>query len=198
MQMQVTREKIASGLETMTVNNDRGYFKRNPQYHMYLHPEMPSYEEQIAARDRMLDKHKSLPFLAAHLASLEWSVDELAKFLDRFPNAMAGTAARLGQLQYQSQRDRDKVIAFVKKYQDRLLYGSDSGIGPQSSIPDRYQSVRERWLRDWKYFTSDEFMKVSELDQLVQGLALPKDVVVKIYRTNARRLFPKSWGQSER
>ena len=183
-------------LEKMTVNNDRSYFKRNPQYHMYQHPDMPSYEDQIAARDRMLEKHKTLPFLAAHLASLEWSVDELARFLDRFPNAVAGTAARLGQMQYQSQRDREKVIAFLVEYQDRILYGSDSGVGASHSIPDRYQSIRESWLRDWKYFTTDEMIKVPELDDPVQGLALPKDVVTKIYQTNARRLFAMSWGQA--
>ena len=182
-------------LEKMTVNNDRSYFRRNPQYHMYLHPEMPSYEQQIAARDRMLAKHPDLRFLAAHLASLEWSVDELSGFLDRFPNAVAGTAARIGQLQYQSQRDRDKVIAFMTKYQDRLLYGSDSGVGPNHSIDKRYQFIRERWVRDWKYFTTDEMIQVPELDDPVQGLALPRQVVTKLYRTNAQKLFPKSWGQ---
>ena len=80
-------------LEEMTVNNDRSYFKRNPQYHMYLHPNMPSYQDQIDARDRMLSKHPNLRFLAAHLGSLEWSVDAMAQFLDRFPNAVLGMAA---------------------------------------------------------------------------------------------------------
>lgn len=180
-------------LDQMTVNNDRSYFERNPKYHMYLHPDMPSYEEQIAARDRMLEKHPKLTFLAAHMASLEWSVDELAKFFERFPNAVAGMAARIGQLQFQSQQDREKVIAFLTKYQDRVLYGSDSGVGPDGDIAARYQSIRERWLRDWRYFTTDEMIEVPELDQPVQGLALPKEIVTKIYQANARKLFPKSW-----
>ncbi len=183
-------------LEQMTVNNDRGYFRRNPQYHMYLHPEMPSYEEQIAARDRMLEKHSDLPFLAAHLASLEWSVEELAKFLDRFPHAVAGTAARMSHLQYQSQRDREKVIHFITQYQDRLLYGSDSGVGQDDSIDSRYLAIRERWLRDWRYLTTDDMISVPELDQPVRGLALRKAVVDKIYSRNARKLFPQSWGGS--
>lgn len=185
-------------LEEMTVNNDRSYFRRNPQYHMHLHPDMPSYEEQIAARDRMLDKHKNLPFLAAHLASLEWSVDRLGEFLDRYPNAVAGTAARIGQLQYQSQQNREKVIEFMTKYQDRILYGSDSGVGPTHSIPERYQSIRERWVRDWLYFTTEEMIQVPELDDPVKGLGLPKEVVIKLYQTNARRLFASSWGQKAR
>lgn len=183
-------------LDEMTVKNDRSYFQRNPQYHMHLHPEMPSYQEQIDARDRMLAKHPNLPFLGAHLASLEWSVDELATFLDRFPNAVVGMAARLGQLQYQSQRDRDKVIAFLKNYQDRVLYGTDTGVGPDSNIADRYEITKQKWLRDWRYFNTDEMIHVPELDDPVQGLALPKKVVEKIYRVNAHKLFPTSWGQS--
>src|ERR1043165_3018571 len=63
-------------IEQMTVNNDKEYFREHPQYHMYLHPEMPSYETQMAARDRMLAKHPRMKFMGAHMASLEWSVDE--------------------------------------------------------------------------------------------------------------------------
>ena len=44
-------------LEEMTTNNDRSYFEEHPQYHMYLHPELPSYEDQMKARDQRLDKH---------------------------------------------------------------------------------------------------------------------------------------------
>ena len=46
-------------LEEMTTNNDRNYFSNHPEYHMYLHPEMPSYEEIISARDHMLEKYKT-------------------------------------------------------------------------------------------------------------------------------------------
>ena len=109
-------------LEQMTVSNDREYFHEHPQYHMYLHPELPSYEAQMAARDRMLDRHPQLHFMGAHLASLEWSFAELAKFLDRYPLAVVDLAARMGQVQYQSNRERAAVRAFFIRYQDRLLY----------------------------------------------------------------------------
>jgi len=61
-------------VEQMTIKKDKSYFTENPKYHMYLHPEFPSYEEQIAARDHMLEKHPGLKFIGAHLGSLEWSV----------------------------------------------------------------------------------------------------------------------------
>ena len=84
---------------------------------------------------------------------------------------------------------------FLNKYQDRVLYGTDTGIGPTTAIQQRYQQTRERWLRDWKDFITDEMMKVPELDNPVQGLALSKQGVEKIYRINARKLFPNSWVQ---
>ena len=47
---------------------------------MYLHPEVPSYEQQLAARDNMLAKHPGLRFCGAHLASLEWSTEALGQW----------------------------------------------------------------------------------------------------------------------
>ena len=65
-------------LEKMTVKNDQEYYKRHPEYHMFLHPEFPSYEDQINARDNMLKKHPDLRFDGAHLGSLEFSKQLLA------------------------------------------------------------------------------------------------------------------------
>ena len=180
-------------LAEMTVNNDRSYFEENPKYHMFKHPEMPSYEDQIAARDRMLAKHPKLNFVGAHLASLEWSTDAMADFLDRFPNATIGCAARMGQVQYQSQRDRQKVIDFLTKYQDRVLYGTDLYVGPDDLANEAYAKARKRWLSEWRYLNSNEMIKVWELDDPVQGLQLPKSVVDKIYWSNAKRVFATSW-----
>ena len=180
-------------LEEMTVNNDRRYFEENPQYHMHRHPELPSYEDQIAARDRMLAKHPKLRFIGAHLGSLEWSVDRLGQFLDRFPNALADTAARMGQLQYQSNRNQEKVRNFLIKYQDRIVYGTDHSTSPDISSDASYTRTRKVWLSHWRYFNTLDSQTVPELDSPVKGLGLPKVVVEKLYRLNANRLFPASW-----
>jgi hypothetical protein len=37
---------------------------------MFLHPEMPSYEDQIRARDHLLAKYPAIPFVGAHLEAL--------------------------------------------------------------------------------------------------------------------------------
>lgn len=51
---------------------------------MYLHPQYPSQEDILIARDRMLQKHSNLRYEGCHLGSMEWSVDKQAKWLDRF------------------------------------------------------------------------------------------------------------------
>ncbi|MCG3154279.1 MAG: hypothetical protein DKINENOH_00873 [bacterium] len=182
-------------IEEMTVNNDKGYFKAHPQYHMYLHPEFPSYEAQMSARDRMLERNRNLKFMGAHLASLEWSVDELAKFLDRFPQAVVDMAARMGQVQHQSSRDREKVRRFLIKYQDRILYATDMTQAPEAKPDEFKKEIHAKWLADWKYLNTDSTMTVPELDQPFQGVALPKSVVEKIYHRNAERIFPTAWQQ---
>src|SRR5690606_22956997 len=161
-------------LEEMTVNNDRNYFREHPEYHMYLHPEYPSYEDQINARDRFLERHPDMRFVAAHLASLEWDVDELAKRFDKFPNIAADMAARICHLQFQSQKDREKVRDFIIKYQDRLIYGTDGGMGPNDDPESAKEYTHEKWLEDWKYFVTDEMMRVDEVSGEFQGLKLPK------------------------
>jgi len=182
-------------IEEMTVNNDKSYFKEHPQYHMYLHPEFPSYEDQMNARDRMLERNRNLQFMGAHLASLEWSVDELARFLDRFPNAVVDMAARMGQVQHQSSLDREKVRSFLIKYQDRILYATDMTQAPEAKPEEFKKEVHEKWLADWKYLNTDSTMTVPELDQPFQALALPKSVVEKIYSLNAEKTFPTAWKQ---
>lgn len=182
-------------IEEMTVNNDKEYFTHHPQYHMYLHPELPSYEDQMAARDRMLLKNPHLKFMGAHLASLEWSVDELAKFLDRFPEAVVDLAARMGQVQHQSSLDREKVRQFFIKYQDRVLYATDLTFQPGENDDgvDSRKQAHEKWWQDWAYLATDSTLQVPELDNSFQGLRLPTNVVNKIYRFNAMKTFPSAW-----
>lgn len=176
-------------LGQMTVNNDRAYFKAHPLYHMFLHPNMPRWEDQIAARDRMLAAHPKLRFIGVHLASLERDVDELAAFLDRFPNATVDMAARIGQMQYQSQRDREKVRRFLIRYQDRVIYGSDLTQAPEQSGAAMAIEAEQVWRAHWRYFNTDDTFSVPELDEPVRGLALPRKVVDKLYRRNAERVF---------
>jgi hypothetical protein len=173
----------------MTIKGDSSYFAENPQYHMFLHPEYPTYENQINARDRLLQKHPDLIFVGCHLGSLEWNVDELAKRLDKYPRMAVDMAARICHLQYQSARDRKKVRDFCIKYQDRLLYGTDLSDEGSESVDVLAGRIHETWSDDWKYFTSDDKMTSTAFTGEFEGLQLPKEVVRKIYSENAIKWY---------
>lgn len=180
-------------LDQMTVNNDRIYFEEHPQYHMYKHPQLPSYEEQIAARDRMLTKNPDLIFVGAHMGSLEWSVDELAKRLDTYPNMAIDLAARIGQVFYQTIEDREKVRNFFITYQDRILYATDLSDNGSMEKDKLEKYMHDTWMLDWQFFVTDEVMTSDRVDKEFKGLKLPKEVIDKIYYHNARKwlkMFP--------
>lgn len=173
----------------MTVKSDQEYFKDHPEYHMYLHPEYPSYENQIDARDRMLERNPDLRFVGAHLGSLEWSIDELAQRLDKFPNMAVDMAERICHLQLQSMKDREKVRQFIIKYQDRLMYATDAWLDPEKDEATAKSNLHNTWLADWKYFVTDNNMSVKQFDGEFEGLQLPREVIEKIYYQNAARWY---------
>ena len=182
--------------EKMTVRSDRDYFREHPQYYMYEHPEMPSHDAILGARDRMLSRHPALAFDGVHLASLEWDVDQVAAFLDRFPNARVDLAARMVHLQYQAARNREKVRRFLLRYQDRILYGSDEAYGPLDADDAPVADVHAVWLKDWEFLVTSHSMHSSDFEASFRGLQLPRAVIDKLYRGNAEALFVEGWSSA--
>jgi len=178
--------------EKMTVSSDRDYFREHPQYYMYRHPEMPAHAVILAARDRMLKAHPALRFDAVHLASLEWDVDKVANFLDRFPGASVDVAARMVHLEFQAARDPAKVRRFLIRYQDRILYGSDDAYGPKDEDAAAAE-VHAGWVDDWRFLTTSDQMHSADFAASFQGVRLPREVIDKIYRRNAERVFAGGW-----
>jgi len=176
------------------INNDiKEYFTNHPQYHMYLHPDLPSYEDQMNARNNMLDKHKDIPFMGAHMASLEWSLKELGNFFNIYENAVVDLAARMGYLQYHAAIDWENTRNFCIKYSNRILYATDN-VQESNSDPKIFKvEAHNRWITDWKFLATDSTMQCKDIDMPFKGLALPKNVIDKIYRINAEKLFKNAW-----
>lgn len=185
-------------IEEMTVKGDRDYFSENPKYHMYLHPEYPDYDAQMAARDRLLEINPTLNFVGAHLGSLEWSVDELAKRLDSYPNMSVDLAERISHLQHQAVTNWQGVHDFLITYQDRIIYGTDLRTSASditanglTSADEIRNHAHEIWLRHWRFFVTDDEMEVPKVTGKFNGMKLPKSAVDKIYRTNAENWYPR-------
>src|SRR5208283_2095124 len=117
-----------------------GYYQQHPEWFMFLHPDHPSQQAILAARDRMLANNPMLRVVGCHLGSMELDVDEIARHFDRYPNFAVDTAGRVVYFMVQSP---EKVRAFLIKYQDRVLYGTDLDLMPWADTAKRLEHWRE-------------------------------------------------------
>ncbi|NNE78181.1 MAG: amidohydrolase family protein [Pricia sp.] len=156
---------------------------------MFLHQTHLAYEQHLNARDHMLNKHPKLRYVGLHLASQEWDTDEVAFFLDEFPNTMVDLAERICHLQYQAISDWQKVHDFMVAYQDRIIYGTDCIDDGSLSDNELVNLMDNRYRMHWKFFTGSERMSAPKVAGQFRGLGLPFEVIEKIYNTNAARCY---------
>jgi hypothetical protein len=157
------------------------YYIENPQWHMLGKPGVPSKKTILEARDRVLEQNPKLRVVGVHLGSMEKDLDDIGQHLDKYPNFAVDTAARMEYLMY---GDREKVRAFLMKYQDRVIYGTDLDVNPDVNVAESVKSWKQTYINDWKFFASDETFSVE--GHAVHGVKLPDTVLRKIYRTNAQ------------
>jgi uncharacterized protein len=151
------------------------YQERPPQYqHFNLYgKDVPSFEELIAARDRMLARHPQTTVVACHLGNQGHHLAELGRTLDRYPNLHLDISAR----DYEVGRTPRAATRFLQKYPDRVLFGTDMG---------REKSMYQAW---WRLFeTADECMPSRQWWRYY-GLQLSAPLLESLYRGNARRLL---------
>ena len=139
-------------------------------------PGQVTFEQLLTERNNMFRKHPKTRFVAAHFG---WHANDLgraAKMLDEFPNVTIEAGAILYDLGRQPRAARD----FFVKYQDRIMFGKDS------FQPDEYPYY-------WRVFeTADEYFdyyRDYHAFWKMYGLALPDDVLKKVYYKNAVRVF---------
>jgi predicted TIM-barrel fold metal-dependent hydrolase len=163
---------------------DYSYYKEHPEWYMYGRSGFPSKQQILAARDHLLAENPNLRVVGAHLGSMEVDVDEIAKRFDRYRNFAVDTAARV---EYFTLQPRDKVRAFLIKYQDRVLYGTDLEYG-RNGDSDKLREWEATYLRDWRFFSTNQMVEFQ--GRQVEGLELPNEVLRKLYHENATHWIP--------
>jgi hypothetical protein len=153
-------------------------------------PESPSTADGsvpavLVARDRVIAQNPHLRVVGAHLGSMKEDLDQLAQRLDRFPNLAVDTSGRVPYLMGLS---RERAIAFLTKYQDRILYGSDLGFRSTEHMEDLRKTWEERYASEWRYFATDATFTYQ--GHQVQGLNLTKPILRKLYHDNAEHWIP--------
>ena len=164
---------------------DYPYYKKHPIWYMYGKPGVPTKKQILDARDRVLAENPKLRVVGAHLGSMEDDLDGLGERLDRYPNFAVDTAARVVHLVVMP---GDKVRAFLLKYQDRIVYGTDLEFSKDENPEDAIREWEDQYARDWRYFSTRDTFPYH--GHQTQGLGLPPNVLLKLYHANAVRWFP--------
>jgi predicted TIM-barrel fold metal-dependent hydrolase len=164
---------------------DFSYFVSNPQWYMHDIKDAPSKEQILDARDHVLEKNPDLRVVGAHLGSMEASINQIAQHLDRYPDFTVDLA---GRMHYLMVLPREEVIAFVTKYQDRLLYGTDNSIYPETDVPKWIARSEASYAADWRFIATSQ--TIAYQGRSLKGLALPDSIVKKIYHDNAVKWIP--------
>lgn len=158
------------------------YYKENPQWYVANRSGFPSKQRILEARDHVLVNNPQLRMVGVHLGSMERDLDNIARHLDKYSNFAIDLAARM---EYLMLMPPDKVRAFLIRYQDRVLYGSDLDLPPDAKFPDALTEWQSTYARDWKFLATGEPFEVEGKPR--NGLNLPEPVLQKIFRTNAIR-----------
>ena len=161
------------------------YYQENPQWFLYNKPGFPSKQQILTARDHILEQNPKLRMVGVHLGSMEKSLDNIAAHLDRYPNFAIDTAARM---EYLMITPPEKVRAFLIKYQDRVLYGTDLDLLADANMQEDLKEWESTYARDWKYLATDETQEYQ--GKKILGLNLPKPVLQKIFHDNAVHWIP--------
>jgi predicted TIM-barrel fold metal-dependent hydrolase len=164
---------------------DYSYYMQHPEWYMYNKPNAPSKEAILRARDHLVEENPNLRVVGAHVGSMEADFKQLGDRLDSYPNFAVDMAARMP---YFVMKPRADMIAFIEKYQDRLIYGTDNEFRPDEQAQYAIKRWEGTYAFNWRYLATNDTVQYH--DHKVQGLALPPEVLHKIYHDNAVKWFP--------
>jgi uncharacterized protein len=135
----------------------------------------PSFEQLMTERDNLLRRHPRTTFVIAHLG---WHGNDLAR-LGRLFDANPNVHAELGAVLYDIGRQPRTARDFFVKYQDRILFGKDS------FQPEEYPYFWRVLETGDDYF---DYYRGYHAFWKLYGLALPDEVLKKVYYGNALRI----------
>jgi predicted TIM-barrel fold metal-dependent hydrolase len=149
-----------------------------PRYSLYG-KDVPSKDETLAQRNRVMAKHPNTIFIGAHVGNLAEDLNRVGEWLDQYPNFYVDISARISELGRQPYTAR----RFMIKYQDQILFGTDTK--PRAEAYRIYYRFLE---------TDDEYFDPTRAHKLqgrwmIYGVFLPDEVLEKIYNKNALKIL---------
>lgn len=135
------------------------------------------HDALVKTLEEAVKNNPNTTFIACHLANCCSKLAMLGELFDKYPNLYADIAARYGEIAPVPRYAK----AFLEKYADRIVYGTDMGIDKKM-----YQvTFRILETADEHFYEKDIF----DYHWPLQALNLGDAALKKIYTTNARKIL---------
>ncbi len=173
---------------------------------VFQKPGLPSKYELLEARNRVIERHPKMKFICVHVANFPEDPVTVALWLEKYPNMYIDTSARFVEM---GRHHPEMMHNFFVRFQDRILFGTDTGISsehimlgvrmPSDEEFFKREDFKEQFLYPYfssmyRYLETDDYYIPSSTpiqgNWPLHGIALPDDVLKKIYIENARRILP--------
>ncbi|MEA2711767.1 MAG: hypothetical protein QOF78_4368 [Phycisphaerales bacterium] len=151
-------------------------------------------DDHYAMWARVMERYPQVPWVGAHMGGNPENLQRLQSLLDRFPNLSLDCSATRWMIREISAR-RDEAREFFIKNADRIMWGSDQVSGDDRGfdfLASRWWAHRKLW--ETAYIGPSPIFDPDlpeENQPVVRGLALPDEVLQKMYHDNAIKFLAR-------
>ncbi|BDZ42271.1 hypothetical protein GCM10025865_15700 [Paraoerskovia sediminicola] len=154
----------------------------NPGWSFADRTRYPSFDELLKALENLVLATPGTKYVGAHVGCAAEDLDRVERLLDAAPNYVVDIAGRLAELGRQPRR----TAALLEAHPDRVLFGTDA-----------YPLSVEQLETHFRFLeTADEAFDYAPEDEIppqgrwtISGLALPDELLARLYAGNARRVL---------
>jgi predicted TIM-barrel fold metal-dependent hydrolase len=162
-------------------------------------PPMLSWEALLQASERLYRQNPRTTFVAVHMGNCAEDLDWVSGLLARNPNVHVDLAARFGEF---GRHPPDKVRAFFAQWQDRIVFGTDIGIGSDflmlgsnGAVEPTIVDVKPFYDAHWRYLEGSE-RQIAHPSPIqgnwrIDAVGLAPAILDKVYRGNALKLLDR-------
>ena len=155
-------------------------------------------EDRLHDFEDLMKEFPKVRWISAHFGCLPEDLQKLGSMLHTYPNLFVDTGSTKWMVR-ELGKHVEETRAFVTKYQDRILWGSDIANRSSLSMVHSKKNREQYWYsRFWSHrlfwetpYESDLAFNDSDnpAGTRIHGLNLPKEVLRKIYFLNAQKLL---------
>lgn len=179
-------------------NERRAELEAHPGWAMYGE-DVPSFDELYAQYEARVARHPKTTFVGVHFGNCAEQPERVARALRRYPNLYIDTAARIPEF---GRHPAAQMRTFFEEFQDRILFGSDLGVGAGKRSLHLGSTGRKRATEEDRRLFFDATRRYFETNTLgmkhptpiqgewlIDGIGLPQAILEKLYVSNARRVL---------